>query len=156
MTADQAHLPAHEESIPEGKLQVTNASTQLKRKLLIKVQIRVTLKIKFHIVDETLSLVKIMTDMQVYDCSIEAPRLIASLYRFALTMNRYDSTDQNGPSVSKQRDLKMKAVRLWFTQYGMQESLVLQWTRVPKKSQIFVNLNRNIGVNGPLGMLGKL
>ena len=92
-----------------------------------------TLKVKFHIVDETLSLVKIVTDMQVYDCSIEVPCLITRLYGFALTMNRHDSTDQNRPSDSKQCDLKMKAVRVWFTQYGMQESLVLQWTRVPKK-----------------------
>ena len=42
-----------------------------------------------------------------------------------------------------------------FPQYGVHESLVLQWTSVPENS-IFVNLTWKIGVKGPLGMLGKL
>ena len=100
-----------------------------------------TLIVKFYIEGKTFSIVKIVTDMQEYDCAIEVPRPITSLYGFALTMNKYDSTaDQNGPTVSKQCGLKMKLVRVWFTQYGVHESLVLQWTSVPKKS-IFVNLN---------------
>ena len=56
-----------------------------------------TLKVKFHIVDETLAPVKIVTDMQEYDCAIKVPCLITSLYGFALTMNKHDSTEQNGP-----------------------------------------------------------
>ena len=51
-----------------------------------------TLIVKFHIEDETFSIVKIVTDMQEYDCAIEVPRLITSLYGFALTMNKHDST----------------------------------------------------------------
>ena len=58
-----------------------------------------TLKVKFHTVDKTLSHVKIVTDMQVYDSSIEVPHQITSLYGFALTMNKHDSTDQNGPPI---------------------------------------------------------
>ena len=60
-----------------------------------------TLKVKFHTVDKTLSHVKIVTDMQVYDCSIEVPHQITSLYGFALTMNKHDSTDQNDPPIQR-------------------------------------------------------
>jgi len=83
--------------VAEDKLQVTNASTQLLRTLQRKVQTRVTLKVNFRIKDENLPLVKIVTDMQEYDCTIEVPHLISSLYGFALTMNKHDSTDQNSP-----------------------------------------------------------
>ena len=47
----------------------------IKRKLRIKVKTHVTLIVKFHIEDETFSIVKIVTDTQAYDCSIEVPLL---------------------------------------------------------------------------------
>ena len=47
-----------------------------------------TLIVKFHIKDETFSIVKIVTDRQVYDCSIEVPLLNTSLYGFSLVMSK--------------------------------------------------------------------
>ena len=47
-----------------------------------------TLIVKFHIKDKTLSIVKIVTDMQVYDYSIEVPLLITSLYGFSLVISK--------------------------------------------------------------------
>ena len=47
-----------------------------------------TVIVKFHIEDETFSMVKIVTDMQVYDCSIEVPLLITSLYGFSLFIRK--------------------------------------------------------------------
>ena len=47
-----------------------------------------TLIVKFHIEDETFSIVKIVTDMQVYDYSIEVPCLITSLYVFSLIISK--------------------------------------------------------------------
>ena len=37
----------------------------------------------------------------LYDCSIEVPHQITSLYGFALTMNKHDSTDQNDPPIQR-------------------------------------------------------
>ena len=47
-----------------------------------------TLAVKFHIEDETFSIVKILTDMQIYDCSIEVPILITNLYGFSLVISK--------------------------------------------------------------------
>ena len=47
-----------------------------------------TLIVKFHIEDENFSMVKIVTDMQVYDCTIKAPLLITSLYGFSLVISK--------------------------------------------------------------------
>ena len=47
-----------------------------------------TLIVKFHIEDETFSIVKIVTYMQVYDCSIEVPLLITSLYFLSLVISK--------------------------------------------------------------------
>ena len=47
-----------------------------------------TLIVKFHIKDETFSIVKIVTDRQVYDCSIEVPLLNTSLYHFSLVISK--------------------------------------------------------------------
>ena len=67
-------LAAHQAAIAEAKLQVTNAYTPLKRKLQLKVRKNnVTLIVIFHIEYKPFSIMKIVTDMQVYDYSIEAP-----------------------------------------------------------------------------------
>ena len=81
-------LAAHQAIAVEAKLQVTNAYTQLKRKLQLKVQKHVTLIVKFRIEDKTSSIVKIVTDMQLYDCSIEVPLLITSLYNLPLFIRK--------------------------------------------------------------------
>ena len=47
-----------------------------------------TLEVKFHIEDEPFSIVKILTDMQIYDCSIEVPILITNLYGFSLVISK--------------------------------------------------------------------
>ena len=47
-----------------------------------------TLIVKFHFEDNNFSIVKIVTDMQVYDCSIEFPLLITSLYSFSLVVSK--------------------------------------------------------------------
>ena len=47
-----------------------------------------TLIVKFHILDETFSIVKIVTDMQLYDCSIEVPLLITTIYVFSLVISK--------------------------------------------------------------------
>ena len=47
-----------------------------------------TLIVKFHIEDKNFSIVKIVTDMQVYDCSMEVPLLITSLYDFSLVVSK--------------------------------------------------------------------
>ena len=62
--------------------------TQSKRKLQIKVQTHVTLIVKFHIKDKTFSIVKIVTNMQVYDCSIAVPLLITNHYGFSLVISK--------------------------------------------------------------------
>ena len=47
-----------------------------------------TLIVKFHIEDETFSIEKIVTDKQVYDCSIEVPLLITNHYGFSLVISK--------------------------------------------------------------------
>ena len=47
-----------------------------------------TLAVKFHIEDETFSIVKILTDMQIYDCYIEVSLLITSLHGFSLVISK--------------------------------------------------------------------
>ena len=47
-----------------------------------------TLIVKFHIEDETFSIVKIVTNMQAYDCYIGVPLLITSLYGFSLVISK--------------------------------------------------------------------
>ena len=47
-----------------------------------------TLIVKFHIEDETFSIVKIARDMQVYDCYIEVSLLITSLHGFSLVISK--------------------------------------------------------------------
>ena len=47
-----------------------------------------TLIVKFHIEDETFSIVKIVTDMQAYYCCIEVPLLTTSLYFLTLVISK--------------------------------------------------------------------
>ena len=47
-----------------------------------------TLIVKFHIKDKTFSIVKIVTNMQVYDCSIADPLLITNHYGFSLVISK--------------------------------------------------------------------
>ena len=47
-----------------------------------------TLIVKFHIKDETFSIVKTVTNMQVYDCSITVPLLITNHYGFSLVISK--------------------------------------------------------------------
>ena len=47
-----------------------------------------TLIVKFHIEDETFSIVKIVTDMQAYDCCIEVLLLTTSLYFLTLVISK--------------------------------------------------------------------
>ena len=60
----------------------------IKKKNKINIQTHVTLIVKFHIEDKNFSIVKIVTDMQVYDCSIEVPLLITRLYGFSLVVSK--------------------------------------------------------------------
>ena len=56
-----------------------------------------TLIVKFHIEDETFPIVKIVRDMQVYDCSIEVSLFIASLYGFSLVISKtYECFSKKG------------------------------------------------------------
>ena len=47
-----------------------------------------TLIVIFHIEDKPFSIMKIVIDMQVYDCSIEVPLLIKSLYSLSLFIRK--------------------------------------------------------------------
>ena len=71
--------------------------------------------VKFHIEGERSSIVKVVTDMQVYDCSIEVPLLITSLYGFSLvviskTSECFPKKIQNKtPKGQKQKKNKIKS-----------------------------------------------
>ena len=62
-----------------------------------------TLIVKFHIEDENFSIVKIVIDMQVYDCSTEVPLLITSFYFLSLDISK------TSKCFSKKKKKKKKA-----------------------------------------------
>ena len=61
-----------------------------------------TLIVKFHIKDETFSIEKIVTDMQVHDCSIEVPLLITNHYGFPLVISKTSECFSEGKNKTKQ------------------------------------------------------
>ena len=67
-----------------------------------------TLIVKFHIKDETFSIEKIVTDMQVHDCSIEVPLLITNHYGFPLVISKTSECFSEGKNKTKQNKTKPK------------------------------------------------
>ena len=61
-----------------------------------------TLIVKFHIEDETFSIEKIVTDKQVYDCSIKVPLLITNHYGFSLVISKTSECFLEGKKTNKQ------------------------------------------------------
>ena len=66
-----------------------------------------TLIVKFHIEDENFSIVKIVTDMQVYDCSIEVPLLITSFYFLSLDISKTSKCFSKKKKKKKQNKTKL-------------------------------------------------
>ena len=64
-----------------------------------------TLILIFHIEDKPFSIMKIVTNMQVYDCSIEVPLLITSLYNLSLFIRK---TFECFPEKRKEKKRKKK------------------------------------------------
>ena len=60
-----------------------------------------TLIVKFHIEDETFSIEKIVTDKQVYDCSIEVPLLITNHYGFSFVISKTSECFLEGKKKNK-------------------------------------------------------
>ena len=77
----------------------------IKKKIAVKSTKNVTLIVIFHIEDMPFSIMKRVTDMQVYDYSIEVPFLITSLYSLSLFIRK---TFECFPERRKEKKRKRK------------------------------------------------